>query len=57
MEAYASFVVDLVRGQVDDLPMVNRRMGFLLALQHPQAPVEALLLQCFELGGEIRERI
>ena len=37
--------------------MVERRRGLLLAFEHAQPPVQSLLLERLEFGGEIAERI
>ena len=47
----------IVRGKVDDLPMVDRRRGFLAILENAQVSIEPLLFQRVELSGEISEGI
>ena len=47
----------VVRGQVDDLALVERGRRLLLALENAQSPVQALLFERVELGGEIGERV
>ena len=47
----------VVRREVDDLPIVERRRRLLLVVEDAEMAVQALLLQRIELGGEVGERI
>jgi len=47
----------VVRGEVDDLTMVEDRGRLLLAVENSQMPIQTLLFECVEFDGEIVERI
>ena len=45
----------IVRGEVNDLSMVEGRRRLLFALENPQLPIQTLLFECVELGREVGE--
>ena len=47
----------VVRRQIDDRSTLDRRVRPLLAIQHTHLPVEVLLVERVQVGGEIVERI
>jgi hypothetical protein len=47
----------VVRREVDDLAAVEGGIGFLFAFEHAKAPIQTLLFEGIELGGEVSERV
>jgi hypothetical protein len=47
----------VVRGEVDDRPAVEGRVGALLVLEHPRVAVDALYLQCVDFRRQVPQRI
>ena len=47
----------VVRGQIDDRPAVELRLGLLTAFEDSQRTVETLLAQGVEFGGKKRKRV
>ena len=47
----------VVRRQVHDLSAVDHRPGALLAVEYADMAEQPLLFECFDLGGEVAERI